>query len=185
MSSGIKWDENLPWTDPKNDEPHRGQDPEPIRYVLGKPVAAPPDTVWNYNGGGTDLLGSIIERVSGKPFERYCARGIVSAAGDRRWEIYQNGKVSPAAGLRLRPRDAAKIGQLVLNGRHLERAANRPRNMGRAINSAALSSNRVFRRSVLLWLSVVAWPHAFRNPGSHLDSRDGSRRAAHLHRSRS
>ena len=69
MSSGIKWDENLPWTDPKNDEPHRGQDPEPIRYVLGKPVAAPPDTVWNYNGGGTDLLGSIIERVSGKPFD--------------------------------------------------------------------------------------------------------------------
>jgi len=60
MSSGIRWEENLPWTDPRNDEPHLGKDPDPIRYVLTKPVAAPPHVVWNYNGVGTDLLGSII-----------------------------------------------------------------------------------------------------------------------------
>ena len=102
----------------QNDEPHLGQDPEPIRYILGKPVAAPPDTVWNYNGGGTDLLGSIIERVSGKPFDVIAREALFQPLGiaDWVWETYQNGKVSPAAGLRLRPRDAAKIGQLVLNG---------------------------------------------------------------------
>jgi len=65
MSSGISWNENLPWTDPRNDEPHLGKDPDPVRYILAKPIAAPPDTIWNYNGGGTDLIGNIIERVSG------------------------------------------------------------------------------------------------------------------------
>src|SRR5438874_5027533 len=64
MTSGIQWDELLPWTDPKNDEPHLGYEADPIHYVLSKRIAAPPDTVWVYNGGGTDMLGNIIERVS-------------------------------------------------------------------------------------------------------------------------
>lgn len=117
MSSGIRWDENLPWTDPKNDEPHLGKDLDPIRYVLSKPIASPPDTIWNYNGGGTDLLGNIIERTSGKPFDVFAREALFQPLGitDWEWKTYQNGKVSPAAGLRLRPRDAAKIGQLVLN----------------------------------------------------------------------
>jgi CubicO group peptidase (beta-lactamase class C family) len=117
MSSGIKWDENLPWTDPKNDEPHLGSDPDPTRYVLAKPIAAPPDTVWNYNGGGTDLLGSVIERVSRKPFDAFAHEVLFRPLDitDWTWKTYpKNGKLSPAAGLRLRPRDAAKIGQLML-----------------------------------------------------------------------
>jgi CubicO group peptidase (beta-lactamase class C family) len=117
MSSGVTWDENLPWTDPRNDEPHLGQEPDPIRYVLAKPIAAPPGTVWNYNGGGTDLLGSIIERVSGKPFAAFAREALFQPLGiaDWEWRTYENGRVAPAAGLRLRPRDAAKIGQLVLD----------------------------------------------------------------------
>lgn len=118
MSSGLAWDENLPWTDPRNDEPHLGKDPDPMAYVLAKPVAVPPDTVWNYNGGGTDLLGNIIERVSGKPFATFAREALFEPLGitDWEWKAYpKNGKVAPAAGLRLRPRDAAKIGQLVLD----------------------------------------------------------------------
>ena len=111
MSSGISWNENLPWTDPRNDEPHLGKDPDPVRYILAKPIAAPPDTIWNYNGGGTDLIGNIIERVSGKPFDVFAREALFQPLGiaDWAWETYQNGKFSPAAGLRLRPRDAAKI----------------------------------------------------------------------------
>ena len=71
MSSGIKWDETLPWSDPDNDEPHLAFDPDPLRYVLSKPIAVPPDTVWVYNGGGTELLGAIIERTSGMPLEAF------------------------------------------------------------------------------------------------------------------
>lgn len=117
MSSGLKWDENLPWTDPRNDEPHLGNESDPIRYVLTRPVALPPDAIWNYNGGGTDLLGNVIERVSGKSFDAFAREALFQPLGitDWEWKTYQNGKIAPAAGLRLRPRDAAKVGQLVLN----------------------------------------------------------------------
>ncbi len=117
MSSGIKWDETLPWTDPNNDEPHLAFDADPIGYVLGKPIAAPPDTLWIYNGGGTDLLGNIIERVTGKSLEAFAREALFQPLGitDLEWKTYKNGQIAAAAGLRLRPRDAAKIGQLVLN----------------------------------------------------------------------
>jgi CubicO group peptidase (beta-lactamase class C family) len=118
MSSGIKWDENLPWTDPGNDEPHLGYEADPIRYVLSKPIAMQPDVFWAYNGGGTDLLGSIIERVSGKTLEAFARELLFEPMGitDLEWKTYpRNSKIATAVGLRVRPRDAAKIGQLVLN----------------------------------------------------------------------
>jgi CubicO group peptidase (beta-lactamase class C family) len=118
MSSGMQWNENLGWNDPKNDEPHLGNEADPIRYILSKPIAKPPDSLWTYNGGSTDLLGNIIERVSGKPLEAFAREVLFQPLGitDFEWKTYpKNGKIAPAIGLRIRPRDAAKIGQLVLN----------------------------------------------------------------------
>jgi CubicO group peptidase (beta-lactamase class C family) len=118
MSSGMQWDENRGWNDPKNDEPHLGSETDPIRYILSKPVAKPPDGLWTYNGGSTELLGNILERVSGKPLEAFAREALFQPLGitDVEWMNYpKNGKVAAAAGLRIRPRDAAKIGQLVLN----------------------------------------------------------------------
>ena len=117
MSSGIQWDENRAWKDPQNDEPHLGNEADPFRYVLSKPIVAPPDTAWNYNGGGTDLLGNIIERVSGKSLDAFAREALFTHLGISNWEWmkYRNEHIAAASGLRLRPRDAAKIGQLVLN----------------------------------------------------------------------
>lgn len=117
MSSGMKWDEARAWTDPKNDEPHLVVEPDPLGYVLSRPIAAPPDTLWTYNGGGTDLLGNIIERVSKQSLEAFAREALFQPLGitDVEWKPYKNGKIAAASGLRLRPRDAAKIGQLVLN----------------------------------------------------------------------
>ena len=118
MSSGMQWDENRGWNDPKNDEPHLGSDADPIRYILSRPIAKPADALWTYNGGSTDLLGNILERVSGKPLEAFAREVLFQPLGitDVEWMNYpKNGKVAAAVGLRMRPRDAAKIGQLVLN----------------------------------------------------------------------
>lgn len=117
MSSGIAWEENLPWTDPKNDEPHLGTEADPIRYVLSKPIIAEPDALWTYNGGNVDLLGAIIERTSGKACDAFARETLFERLGIAAWEWMSyppNGRISMAAGLRLRPRDAAKIGQLML-----------------------------------------------------------------------
>jgi CubicO group peptidase (beta-lactamase class C family) len=118
MSSGMQWDENRDWNDPKNDEPHLRNEADPIRYILSRPIAKPPDAVWTYNGGGTDLLGNILERVSGKPLEAFAREVLFGPLGvsDFEWRTYPtNGKVAPSIGLRIRPRDAAKIGQMVLS----------------------------------------------------------------------
>lgn len=118
MSSGMQWDENRGWNDPKNDEPHLGSEADPLRYILSKPVAKPPDALWTYNGGSTELLGNILERVSGKPLEAFAREALFQPLGitDVEWMNYpKNGKVAAAAGLRIRPRDAAKIGQLMLD----------------------------------------------------------------------
>jgi CubicO group peptidase (beta-lactamase class C family) len=117
MSSGIAWDENRAWSDPKNDEPQLLSERDPIRYVFSKALAAPAGAVWNYNGGGVELLGSIIARQSGKSLGVFARDALFTPLGitDFEWQNYPNGKVSAASGLRLRPRDAAKIGQLMLN----------------------------------------------------------------------
>lgn len=117
MSSGFKWDEARAWTDPKNDEPRLVTEPDPLGYVLSRPIAAPPDTLWTYSGGSTELLGNIVERVSKQSLEAFAREALFQPLGitDVEWKAYKNGKIAAAAGLRLRPRDAAKIGQLVLS----------------------------------------------------------------------
>ena len=77
-----------------------------------------PPFLWTYNGGATDLLGNIIERVSGKPLEAFPREVLFQPLGitDLEWKTYPtNGKIASSIGLRIRPRDAAKIGQLLLN----------------------------------------------------------------------
>jgi len=117
MSSGIEWDEARAWTDPKNDESHLGSEADPMRYILSKAIVAPPGTQWNYNGGCVDLLGEIIARQSGHSLDVFAREALFGPLGitDVEWQSYPNGYLSAAAGLRLRPRDAAKIGQLMLN----------------------------------------------------------------------
>jgi CubicO group peptidase (beta-lactamase class C family) len=116
MASGLQWDENLPWND-KNDEWHLVNDADPLRYVFQKPFAFAPDTFFTYNGGGTDLLGKVIEKASGVRIDAFANEVLFRPLGITDWQLkeYRNGKQATAAGLRLRPRDAAKIGQLVLN----------------------------------------------------------------------
>ena len=116
MSSGIEWNENLPWN-PKNDEWHLLNDRDPLGYVLGRPIALPPGTVWNYNGGNTELLGRIIAKAAGKPFDVFAREALFEPLGihDWEWKTSTHGTISYWGGLRIRPRDAAKIGQLLLD----------------------------------------------------------------------
>ena len=116
MSSGIDWNENVPYSSTKNSEVLMNMMPQPYRYVLDQPLAADPGTGWNYSGGDVALLGAIIQKASGKTLEEFAREALFTPLGiaDPEWSFMTNGDAAAASGLRLRSRDMAKLGQLVL-----------------------------------------------------------------------
>jgi CubicO group peptidase (beta-lactamase class C family) len=118
MSAGLEWNEEVPYTDPKNDEIVMTRSADPMRYVLSRPIVAAPGTTWRYNGGTTQALGTIVQRATKQPLNDYARAVLFSPLGisDSEWLGNLGGVPSAASGLRLRPRDLAKFGSLYLHG---------------------------------------------------------------------
>ncbi|MGH7864970.1 MAG: serine hydrolase domain-containing protein, partial [Candidatus Binataceae bacterium] len=117
MSSGVEWHEfGIPYTSKENSEIKMDTSPEPYRFALSQPVVAPPGRIWNYNSGSTELIGAVLRKATGKPLDQLARTLLFEPLGitDVEWYKYAQGNPSAAAGLRLRPRDLAKTGQLVL-----------------------------------------------------------------------
>ncbi|MFS8114586.1 serine hydrolase [Rhizobium jaguaris] len=117
MSAGLAWSEELPYSNPANSERRMMEAPDQHRYVLEQPVARPAGAVYTYNGGLTALLGAILDRASGRQPDQLAKEFLFSPLGidDVEWIRYPNGTPNVTSGLRMRPRDVAKIGQLILN----------------------------------------------------------------------
>jgi CubicO group peptidase (beta-lactamase class C family) len=117
MSSGLAWSEDLPYSDPRNSERLMSDAPDPYRYVLEQPFAEAPGTRWTYSGGSTALLSAVLKQVSGRSVEVMAREMLFAPLGidDVEWVRYPNGDPVAASGLRLLPRDIAKIGRLVLD----------------------------------------------------------------------
>lgn len=117
MRMGTEWNEDLPYTDPRNSEIAMEMAPDRYRFVLDRPMVAEPGTVWAYNGGATAILARLIALGSGKPLFDYAQEKLLRPLGikDAEWVAGFDGEAAAASGLRLRPRDLARIGQLVLN----------------------------------------------------------------------
>jgi CubicO group peptidase (beta-lactamase class C family) len=118
MKMGTEWNENLPYTDPRNSEIAMEDAADSDRFVLDRPMVAPPGTRWSYNGGAAALIGNLIEDGSGMALDEYARDKLFQPLGIARWHWARrpDGVPSPASGLRLTARDLAKIGQMVLDG---------------------------------------------------------------------
>ena len=118
MAAGLDWNEDVPYNDPKNDEIVMNRSADPMHYVLSRPIAAAPGTSWRYNGGTTQVLGTILQRATKQPLADYARARLFSPLGitDYEWLGDLAGVPSAASGLRLRPRDLAKFGSLYLHG---------------------------------------------------------------------
>lgn len=116
MASGIPWDESTPYSDPRNDVRQLFISSDPIRYVLAKPLAAPPGTQFDYNSGTTCVLGEIVKKQSELSLKAFAERHLFTPLGisDYQWQMLPNNVAFASGGLYLRPRDMAKLGQLYL-----------------------------------------------------------------------
>jgi CubicO group peptidase (beta-lactamase class C family) len=118
MTSGLRWNEQVPYTDPQNDEIRMTRDAQPLRYALSAPFAIDPGADFNYNGGLTQVMAAVIERGTKTPIEDYARIKLFEPLGitDVEWLGDLAGMPAAASGLRLRPRDLAKFGSLYLHG---------------------------------------------------------------------
>ena len=117
MSLGLKWIEATPSTGDDNDEVRMHMAPDPCRYVLGLPVTAPAGQEFFYNTGALTLLSAIVRKAAGRPLDEFARATLFEPLGIKAMEWSRvRGDTDSGGGLRLRPRDMAKIGQLVLAG---------------------------------------------------------------------
>jgi CubicO group peptidase (beta-lactamase class C family) len=116
MTMGTEWSEDLPYSDPRNSERELYSAPDSLRYALDRPLVAKPGERWTYNGGATALLGGMIARGTGQRLDIYARDALFAPLGIEDFEWVSDYYRVPyaASGLRLRPRDMAKLGQLVL-----------------------------------------------------------------------
>ncbi len=108
MTSGIEWTDEgdfVPWI----------RSGRPIGYVLDLPVVAAPDAVFIYNTGGSHLLAEVVAGATGGDALAFAEERLFEPLGvtGERW-LTIGGQPSGGAGLALRARDLARLGQLVL-----------------------------------------------------------------------
>ena len=117
MTWGLDWPtENLP-TYSHNPELDMYLATDSYRFIFDRPMATAPGTTWSYCGGATAVLGHLIAQGTGEPLFQYAREKLFDPLGitEVQWVGGTDGEVSAPSGLRMRPRDFAKIGQMVLN----------------------------------------------------------------------
>lgn len=116
MSMGTEWNEQLPYTDPRNSEIMMENAEDRYRFILDRPIIEEPGQRWHYNGGCTALIGYLIAQGTGKSIDTYAKEKLFDPLGISEcvWMRGKDNVPSPASGLRLSPYALTRIGQLVL-----------------------------------------------------------------------
>jgi CubicO group peptidase (beta-lactamase class C family) len=117
MTMGLKWVEAIPSNEDDNDEVRMHMASDPCRYVLGLPATTPPGQEYFYNTGALTLVSAIVRKATGRTLDEFARETLFQPLGITSVEwVRVKGDSDAGGGLRLRPRDMAKIGQLVLAG---------------------------------------------------------------------
>lgn len=177
MSTGLTWNESLPWDDPANNERQMDDAADPCRYVLERSIATPPGRTYNYCSGAPTLLQGVLQRMSGKALDEIAGDALLRPLGitGAEWTRFPSGDVRGYGGLRLRPRDLAKIGQLVLNGgRWLDRQIVSADWIAQS-TSPQINGESIFFYGYLWWLGrflverrEIRWVAGFGNGGQRV-----------------
>jgi len=117
MTMGLKWVEAIPSNEDDNDEVRMHMASDPCRYVLGLPATASAGQEYFYNTGALTLVSAIVRKATGRTLDEFARETLFQPLGITSVEwVRVKGNSDAGGGLRLRPRDMAKIGQLVLAG---------------------------------------------------------------------
>lgn len=118
MTSGLQWNEqDVSYSEYNNDIIQLFITPDPVKFILSKPVINEPGTKWYYNGGGSNLLGEIIHQSSQLKLDEFGEKYLFGPLGidGYEWQHINPKLIYTSGDLKLKPRDMAKIGQLLLD----------------------------------------------------------------------
>src|SRR6202049_3794403 len=71
MTSGLDWNEDLPYDDPSNPSDLMEAADDWVQFVIDRPMKEEPGTVFAYSSGATELLAYIFKRETGADIEHY------------------------------------------------------------------------------------------------------------------
>lgn len=118
MMPGLQWDEwSYPYSDMRNSYVQMMGNTDWVQFVLDRPMAVEPGTVFVYCGGASHLLAAIVRETTGlSPFQ-YATQYLFGPLGITTafWASDPQGVNVGGAGLALQTRDMAKFGFLYLN----------------------------------------------------------------------
>lgn len=112
MASGLAFDNDVFSVEIYVDRPC-----DPVRYILKKPLYAMPGERFYYRDCDPHLISYAIGRLTGKTLAKLAKERLFEplGIGEYYWQADHAGITMGAHGLHLKPRDMAKIGQMVLD----------------------------------------------------------------------
>lgn len=117
MTSGLDWpEEKRPGTSPSDVLSEMYDSDDPVRFVLERPLVAPPGEVFNYNSGTWQVLMAILARATGEDPYRFARERLFAPLGitSVSWARDKTGLPIAGNGIQMLPRDLAKVGFLYL-----------------------------------------------------------------------
>ncbi|MHA2109517.1 MAG: serine hydrolase domain-containing protein, partial [Candidatus Hodarchaeales archaeon] len=121
MTSGLEWTEwDLAFTDPNNDLAHLIDSSNWVQYILDKPMATNPGTVFNYNTGDFHLLSALLMNATAAQnvsIENFLVDsfGVPMGSSGFGWEVDPQRIPTGGTGIHASIREMAKFGLLYLN----------------------------------------------------------------------
>jgi hypothetical protein len=126
MTSGFDWNEEVAYDDPTNPSDLMEATDDWVQFVIDRPMATEPGTVFAYSSGVTELFAYIFKKETGSDIEDYARRYLFGPLGivHYHWKRTPLGVVDTEGGLFLRTEDLTKLGLLFLhdgdwNGRRI------------------------------------------------------------------
>jgi CubicO group peptidase (beta-lactamase class C family) len=112
MTSGLSFDNDVFSVEIYVDKPG-----DPVKYILKKPLYASPGEEFYYRDCDPHLISHVIRQLTGKTEEQWARERLFEPLGihEYYWDSDHTGASMGAYGLHLKPRDMAKIGQMVLD----------------------------------------------------------------------
>ncbi len=117
MRAGFSWNElGIPYLNPNNPVNDLENSTDWVAFVLNRPMSATPGTVFSYNSGVSTVVSAIFQEAAGIRADLYASQHLFVPLGitDWTWSLCPTGITIGGWGLKLRSRDMAKIGTLVL-----------------------------------------------------------------------